>query len=134
MRELKDEYVSTEHLLSLAGHGGPAGEALRRSGASRTQLLKALAEVRGGHRVTDQNPEGKFQALEKYCRDLTEAAAAGKIDPVIGRDEEIRRVMQVLSPPDEEQPRAHRRARRRQDGDRRGARAAHRLAATCRSR
>ncbi len=98
MRELKDEYVSTEHLmLALAGHPGPAGEALRSVGATREALLQALAEVRGSHRVTDQNPEDKFQALEKYGRDLTDAAAQGKLDPVIGRDEEIRRVIQVLS-------------------------------------
>jgi len=98
MRELGDEYVSTEHLmLALAGHPGPAGEALRSVGATREALLQALAEVRGSHRVTDQNPEDKFQALEKYGRDLTEAAAQGKLDPVIGRDEEIRRVIQVIS-------------------------------------
>jgi ATP-dependent Clp protease ATP-binding subunit ClpB len=98
MRELRDEYVSTEHLmLALATHPGPAGNALRSAGASRDALLQALSEVRGSHRVTDQNPEEKFQALEKYGRDLTEAAAAGKLDPVIGRDDEIRRVIQVLS-------------------------------------
>src|ERR1700744_3419810 len=98
MRELKDEYVSTEHvLLALAAHPGGAGDALRSNGASRDELLKALSEVRGSQRVTDQNPEEKFQALEKYGRDLTEAAAAGKLDPVIGRDDEIRRVIQVLS-------------------------------------
>jgi ATP-dependent Clp protease ATP-binding subunit ClpB len=98
MRELKDEYISTEHLLlALAAHGGPAGDALRTAGARKEALLKALSEVRGGHRVTDQNPEEKFQALEKYGRDLTEAAASGKLDPVIGRDDEIRRVIQVLS-------------------------------------
>src|ERR1035437_6772040 len=98
MRELKDEYVSTEHLmLALATHPGPAGDALRANGANRDALLQALSEVRGSHRVTDQSPEEKFQALEKYGRDLTEAAAAGKLDPVIGRDYEIRRVIQVLS-------------------------------------
>jgi ATP-dependent Clp protease ATP-binding subunit ClpB len=98
MRELKDEYVSTEHLLlALAAHPGGAGDALRSSGASKDELAKALSEVRGSQRVTDQNPEEKFQALEKYGRDLTEAAAAGKLDPVIGRDDEIRRVIQVLS-------------------------------------
>jgi ATP-dependent Clp protease ATP-binding subunit ClpB len=98
MRELKDEYVSTEHvLLALAAHPGGAGDALRTNGATRDDLLKALSEVRGSQRVTDQNPEEKFQALEKYGRDLTEAAAAGKLDPVIGRDDEIRRVIQVLS-------------------------------------
>src|ERR1700758_4818790 len=98
MRELKDEYVSTEHLLlALAAHPGGAGDALRSSGATRDDLLKALSDVRGSHRVTDQNPEEKFQALEKYGRDLTDAAAQGKLDPVIGRDDEIRRVIQVLS-------------------------------------
>jgi ATP-dependent Clp protease ATP-binding subunit ClpB len=98
MRELGDEYVSTEHLiLALAGQPGPAAEALKATGATREALLEALSEVRGAHRVTDQNPEDKYQALEKYGRDLTEAAAAGKLDPVIGRDDEIRRVIQVLS-------------------------------------
>ena len=98
MRELKDEYVSTEHLmLSISAHGGKAGEALRGAGARHEELLKALAEVRGSHRVTDENPEDKFQALERFGRDLTEAAAQGKLDPVIGRDDEIRRVVQVLS-------------------------------------
>ncbi len=98
MRELGDEYLSTEHLmLAIAAHAGPGGEALRSAGATRDQLLKALAEVRGSHRVTDQNPEDKFQALERYARDLTEAAAQGQLDPVIGRDDEIRRVIQVLS-------------------------------------
>ncbi len=98
MRELKDEYVSTEHLmLAIADHPGQAGRVMRSVGATREQLLKALAEVRGSHRVTDQNPEEKVQALERYGRDLTEAAALGKLDPVIGRDDEIRRVIQVLS-------------------------------------
>src|ERR1700751_4964430 len=98
VRELHDEYVSTEHLLlALSAHPGGAGEALRTSGATRDELIKALNEVRGSHRVTDENPEDKFQALEKYGRDLTEAAAQGKLDPVIGRDDEIRRVIQVLS-------------------------------------
>jgi ATP-dependent Clp protease ATP-binding subunit ClpB len=98
MRELKDEYISTEHLvLAIAAHPGKAGDALRAAGASRDELLKALVEVRGSHRVTDQNPEEKFQALERFARDLTEAAAQGKLDPVIGRDDEIRRVVQVLS-------------------------------------
>jgi ATP-dependent Clp protease ATP-binding subunit ClpB len=98
MRELGDEFVSTEHLLlAIAGHPGKAGEALRAAGATREQLLKALSEVRGSHRVTDQNPEDKIQALERFGRDLTEAAREGKLDPVIGRDDEIRRVIQVLS-------------------------------------
>jgi ATP-dependent Clp protease ATP-binding subunit ClpB len=98
MRELGDEYVSTEHLLlSLAGHNSPAGEALRAEGATKERLVQAIAEVRGPHKVTDQDPEGKYQALERYGIDLTEAAAEGRLDPVIGRDDEIRRVIQVLS-------------------------------------
>jgi ATP-dependent Clp protease ATP-binding subunit ClpB len=98
MRELGDEYVSTDHLLlSIAAHPGKAGDALRSAGASKDELLKALQEVRGSHRVTDQNPEDKVQALERFGRDLTEAAEQGKLDPVIGRDDEIRRVIQVLS-------------------------------------
>jgi ATP-dependent Clp protease ATP-binding subunit ClpB len=98
MRELSDDYVSTEHLmLALANHPGKAGDALRSAGASHDELLKALGEVRGSHRVTDQNSEDKIRALERYGRDLTAAAADGKLDPVIGRDDEIRRVIQVLS-------------------------------------
>ena len=98
MRKLKDDYVSVEHLLlALTGEEGPAGDALRGAGATRERLLQALSEVRGSHRVTDQSPEDKFQALQKFGRDLTEAAEDGKLDPVIGRDDEIRRVIQVLS-------------------------------------
>jgi ATP-dependent Clp protease ATP-binding subunit ClpB len=98
MRELKDEYVSTEHLLlALAEHSSRAGEALRDAGARRDALEKAISEVRGPHRVTDQSAEDKYRALEKYGRDLTEEAEQGKLDPVIGRDDEIRRVIQVLS-------------------------------------
>ena len=98
MRALDDEYVSTEHLmLSIASHPGKAGDAVRSAGASHDQLLKAISEVRGGHRVTDESPEDKFQALKRFARDLTEAAAQGSLDPVIGRDDEIRRVIQVLS-------------------------------------
>ncbi|MGO9339415.1 MAG: ATP-dependent Clp protease ATP-binding subunit, partial [Terracidiphilus sp.] len=95
----KDEYVSTEHLLLGAAHvkGDPARDALLALGATHEAILKALTAVRGSQRVTDQNPEGKFQALEKYAKDLTELARRGKLDPVIGRDEEIRRVIQVLS-------------------------------------
>jgi ATP-dependent Clp protease ATP-binding subunit ClpB len=97
MRELGDEYVSTQHvLLAIAAHPGPAGDALRHAGASREALLKALGDL-ATQRVTDQNPEEKFQALERFGRDLTEAAREGKLDPVIGRDDEIRRVIQVLS-------------------------------------
>jgi len=95
----KDEYISTEHLLlGLAREkGDPAVDALLAQGATHDAILKALTAVRGNQRVTDQNPEGKFQALEKYAKDLTELARRGKLDPVIGRDEEIRRVIQVLS-------------------------------------
>ena len=95
----KDEYVSTEHLLLGAAHlkGDPARDALVAAGASHEAILQALTAVRGSQRVTDQNPEGKFQALEKYAKDLTDLARRGKLDPVIGRDEEIRRVVQVLS-------------------------------------
>jgi ATP-dependent Clp protease ATP-binding subunit ClpB len=95
----KDEYVSTEHLLLGVAHlkGDAARDALVGLGATKDAILKALTAVRGSQRVTDQNPEGKFQALEKYAKDLTELARRGKLDPVIGRDEEIRRVIQVLS-------------------------------------
>ena len=97
-REMQDEYISTEHLLlSLAGHNSPAGEALRAAGATKAAVAEAIAGVRGPHRVTDDNPEDKYEALAKFGNDLTEAAAAGKLDPVIGRDDEIRRVIQVLS-------------------------------------
>ncbi len=96
---LKDQYVSTDHLLlGLIEHGkSDAAGLLKGMGVGKDSLLKALQELRGSHQVTDQNPEAKFQTLEKYGRDLTEAARQGKIDPVIGRDTEIRRVMQVLS-------------------------------------
>jgi ATP-dependent Clp protease ATP-binding subunit ClpB len=98
MRALKDEYLSTEHLLlALAAHPGAAGDALRSTGAAPDALRRALAEVRGSHRVTDESPEDKIKALERYGRDLTEAAREGALDPVVGRDEEIRRVIQVLS-------------------------------------
>ena len=97
-RRLGDEYTSTEHLLlGIAEVGGEAQKLLERHGAGKEQLLTALQSVRGGQRVTSQNPEGTYQALEKYGRDLTAEARAGKLDPVIGRDDEIRRVMQVLS-------------------------------------
>ncbi|MEO6816712.1 MAG: ATP-dependent chaperone ClpB [Edaphobacter sp.] len=95
----KDDYVSTEHLLlALSQQKGDAVQtALAALGGTHDAILKALSAVRGSQRVTDQNPEGKFQALEKYAKDLTDLARRGKLDPVIGRDEEIRRVVQVLS-------------------------------------
>ena len=95
----KDEYVSTEHLLLAATQlkKDPAQAILARHGATYDAILKALTAVRGSQRITDQNPEGKYQALERYAKDLTEIARRGKLDPVIGRDEEIRRVVQVLS-------------------------------------
>ncbi len=95
---LKDEYVSTEHiLLAMVQESGEAGKALRDLGASRDKILNALVSIRGAQRITDPNPEQKYQALEKYSRDLTDLARKGKLDPVIGRDDEIRRVIQVLS-------------------------------------
>src|SRR6266568_2998086 len=99
MSNFKDEYLSVEHLL-LAMFGTDdeaARRALRAAGLTRDNVLQALTSIRGSQRVTDQNPEGKYQALEKYGRNLTELARQGKLDPVIGRDEEIRRVIQVLS-------------------------------------
>src|SRR5881409_3054783 len=97
--DFKDEYVSTEHfLLAIAQtKESTAAKILSRHGAVPDAILKALQSVRGTQRVTDQNPEDKYQALERYARDLTQLARRGKLDPVIGRDEEIRRVIQVLS-------------------------------------
>ena len=96
---LKDEYVSTEHLLYALTltDGNAANEILKRHGVTPEAVLKAMADIRGSQRVTDQNPEEKYQALQRFGRDLTEEARKGKLDPVIGRDEEIRRVIQVLS-------------------------------------
>ncbi len=97
---LKDEYISTEHLLlALADEGdsGAAGQLLRRLGVTRDQIYQSLQQIRGGQRVTSPNPETTYEALEQYGRDLTELARQGKLDPVIGRDEEVRRVIQVLS-------------------------------------
>ncbi|MEM8926230.1 MAG: AAA family ATPase [Actinomycetota bacterium] len=95
--ELGDEYLSTEHLLLALANPDSGGPTAARLDLRREQLLQALQEVRGSHRVTSQNPEEQFQALERYGRDLTEDARSGKLDPVIGRDDEIRRVVQVLS-------------------------------------
>ncbi len=96
---MKDEYVSTEHLMLgiVADTQGAAGRLLKAQGANPDNVLQALKDVRGGQRVTDQNPEEKYGALDRYGRDLTESARQQKLDPVIGRDEEIRRVIQVLS-------------------------------------
>ena len=95
---LQDQYTSTEHLLlALLNGGGPAANALRQAGVTRDGVLGALRELRGSQHVTDQDPEGKYQVLERYCRDLTELARQEKLDPVIGRDDEIRRIMQVLA-------------------------------------
>jgi ATP-dependent Clp protease ATP-binding subunit ClpB len=99
-QRLKDEYTSTEHLfLAIAGESGRAlsAETLKKAGVTKEAVLQALTSVRGSQRVTDQNPEGKYQALERYGRDLTNVARQGKLDPVIGRDDEIRRVIQVLA-------------------------------------
>jgi ATP-dependent Clp protease ATP-binding subunit ClpB len=96
--QFKDEYISTEHLLlGMAGSDGFAGKFLRKHGADRGDILKVLASIRGSQRVTDPNAEEKYQALKRYARDLTDLARRGKLDPVIGRDDEIRRVIQVLS-------------------------------------
>src|SRR4026207_2406217 len=98
MSKLKDEYVSAEHyLLALGGENNSTAKALKDLGGTRDKIMQGLQQVRGSQRVTDQNPEGKYQTLEKYGRDLTQLARRGKVDPVIGRDNEIRRVMQVLS-------------------------------------
>ena len=96
--QFQDDYVSVEHLLlALASVASSAQEVLKRHGVGKESLLRAIQELRGAHRVTDANPEDKYEALKKYGRDLTELARTGKLDPVIGRDEEIRRVMQVLT-------------------------------------
>ena len=99
-KQMQDDYVSTEHLLlGLTSERGrsASAEALKQQNITRDRILEALTSVRGSQRVTDPNPENKYQALEKYGRDLTELAKKGKLDPVIGRDEEVRRVIQVLS-------------------------------------
>src|SRR5258706_1656458 len=96
-KEFQDDYVSTEHLLLAMVRGkGEAAELLKKLGATPDNILHALREVRGSSRVTDQNPEDKFQALRRYAKDLTDLARRGKLDPVIGRDEEIRRSIQIL--------------------------------------
>ena len=126
-RARSDSHVSAEHLLlAMSEQHTDVADVLRRFGATTAALSDAIESVRGSQRVTSADPEGTFQALEKYGNDLTEAARAGKIDPVIGRDAEIRRVVQVLSPAHQEQPRPDRRARRGEDRRRRGPRSAHR--------
>src|ERR1700676_1891321 len=97
--KFKDEYVSTEHMfLAIAARDrDSAGQILKRQGASYEAILQALTSVRGSQRVTSQNPEATYASLEKYARDLTDLARRSKLDPVIGRDEEIRRVMQILA-------------------------------------
>src|SRR6266852_7372282 len=97
MNNFKDEYLSVEHLLLALLEDDVTGRALKSAGLNRDLVLKALTTIRGSQRVTDQNPEGKYQALDRYGRNLTQLARQGKLDPVIGRDEEIRRVIQVLS-------------------------------------
>jgi ATP-dependent Clp protease ATP-binding subunit ClpB len=98
IKQFKDDYVSVEHLLlAMTSDGGAAGRLLKEFGVNRDRLMKALQEVRGHQRVTSPNPEATYQALERFGRDLTQLASQGKLDPVIGRDEEIRRVVQVLS-------------------------------------
>src|SRR5665647_2539847 len=97
-QNFKDEFISTEHLLiAVIEKGGRAAQLLAEHGVTSDDLLKALADIRGSQRVTDQSPEEKYQALERFARDLTAEARKGKLDPVIGRDDEIRRVIQVLS-------------------------------------
>ena len=97
--QLRDEYVSAEHVLVAMSEEkeGQAGKTLRQNGVTRDNIFKALVDIRGNQRVTDPNPEGKYQALERYAKDFNELARTGKFDPVIGRDDEIRRIMQVLS-------------------------------------
>ncbi len=98
-RRLKDEYVSAEHILMAIAQDkqGPAGQILQNAGITRDQILRVLVDIRGNQRITDPNPEEKYEALKRYARDFNELARSGKFDPVIGRDEEIRRIMQVLS-------------------------------------
>jgi ATP-dependent Clp protease ATP-binding subunit ClpB len=97
-REMKDEFITTEHLLlSLAGHNSPAGEVLRSNGATKKAIGQVVGEIRGSHRATSENAEDAYESLQKFGNDLTRAAEDGKLDPVIGRDDEIRRVIQVLS-------------------------------------
>ncbi len=112
--DMGDDYIASEHLLiALAERSGAAKDMLRRQNVSKDGLLEGLKSIRGGKRVTDPNAEDLYDALQKYARDLTAAAEAGKIDPVIGRDDEIRRVVQVLSRRTKKQSRLDRRTWRR---------------------
>jgi ATP-dependent Clp protease ATP-binding subunit ClpB len=98
MEKFKDEYVSSEHiLLAIISGDGNESRLLKKRGFTYERILKVLQDLRGNQRITDQTPEDKFNVLDKYCQDLTDLARKGKLDPVIGRDDEIRRVMQVLS-------------------------------------
>ncbi len=109
--KLQDEFISTEPLLLalVEEQTGDSGKILRQHGVKKDDLLKVIEQMRGGSRITDQNAEQNYQALSKYARDLTELARKGKLDPVIGRDDEIRRTIQVLSRQDQEQSGADRR-------------------------
>ena len=132
-KQAGDSFVTVERLLTaLAVTKSGANDALKAAGVTAQALNAAINDIRKGRTADTASAEQGYDALKKYARDLTEAAREGKIDPIIGRDEEIRRTMQVLSPADEEQPGADRRAGRRQDGDRRGAGACASSTATCR--
>jgi ATP-dependent Clp protease ATP-binding subunit ClpB len=119
---LKDEYVSVEHLVlaMIKSGSSAAGRLLKGRGVSADRFLEALTQVRGAQRVTSATPESAYEALEEYGRDLVADARSGKLDPVIGRDAEIRRVVQILSRKTKKQPGARRRSACRQDRDRRG--------------
>ena len=114
---LKDEYISTEHifLAILTERNTPAARILESAGLTRDRVHSAIQDLRGGQRVTDPQAESRYRTLEKYSRDLTQLAREGKLDPVIGRDNEIMRLIQILVPPHQEQSCSHRRSRRRQD-------------------
>ncbi len=126
-KDAGDAFVTTERLLiAIAKEGGDAAKALKAAGATEKALEDAATAIRKGKTADSASAEEGYDALKRYARDLTQAARDGKLDPVIGRDEEIRRTIQVLSPPHQEQPRPDRRARRRQDRHRRGPGPAHR--------
>ena len=128
-KRLKDDYVSVEHLLLALideGSQGAAGRLLKERGVTKDRFLEALTAIRGNQRVTSASPEGTYEALEKYGQDLVELARSGKLDPVIGRDSEIRRVVQILSRKTKNNPGADRRPGRGQDRHRGGPGPAHR--------